>query len=30
MQSKEAKQIDGSDGELEDFIKELIENHTIG
>lgn len=30
LQSKESKQIDGSDGELEDFIKELIENHTIG
>ena len=30
LQSKEAKQIDAKDGELEDFIKELIENHTIG
>jgi len=30
LQSKEAKQISASDGELENFIKELIENHTIG
>ncbi len=30
LQSKEAKQINASDNELEDFIKELIENHTIG
>ena len=30
LQSKEAKQINASDVELEDFIKELLENHTIG
>ncbi len=30
LQSKEAKQINASDEELEDFIKELLENHTIG
>ncbi|MEN8121086.1 MAG: electron transfer flavoprotein subunit beta/FixA family protein [Bacteroidota bacterium] len=30
LQSKKAKQISTSDDELEDFIKELIENHTIG
>ncbi|RLD81124.1 MAG: electron transfer flavoprotein beta subunit/FixA family protein [Bacteroidetes bacterium] len=30
LQSKETKQINASDEELEDFIKELLENHTIG
>ncbi len=30
LQSKEAKQINASDEELEGFIKELLENHTIG
>lgn len=30
LQSKEAKQVDTTDAELEDFIKELLENHTIG
>lgn len=30
LAAKESKQIDTSDEQLEDFIKELIENHTIG
>ncbi|RLD77563.1 MAG: electron transfer flavoprotein beta subunit/FixA family protein, partial [Bacteroidetes bacterium] len=30
LQSKEAKQINASAEELENFIKELLENHTIG
>ncbi len=30
LAAKEAKQIDTSDEQLEEFIKELIENHTIG
>ena len=30
LQSKEAKQLTASDEDLESFIKELLENHTIG
>ena len=30
LAAKEAKKIDTSDEQLEEFIKELIENHTIG
>ena len=30
LQSKESKHLSASDNELEGFIKELIENHTIG
>ena len=30
LQAKEAKQVDTSDEQIEEFIKELIENHTIG
>lgn len=30
FQAKESKTISGSDAEVEDLIKELLANHTIG